>query len=112
LLFAGYIPGLLFNPEDGSSMFVRNIVQFLPDYETSQHITLQQLENASFLNIQSDILVVNEFYNTLAEIPGVARDSIKSESIPEINYGIILKKYNFQRIIIIFILIYLDVISQ
>jgi hypothetical protein len=34
---------------------------------------------------------VSLLYKTLAEIPGVARDSIKSEGIREINYGIVLK---------------------
>jgi hypothetical protein len=33
----------------------------------------------------------------LAEIPGVARDSIGNEGTREINYGIIKHNYNFQR---------------
>jgi hypothetical protein len=36
--------------------------------------------------------VMTLFYKSLAEIPGAARDSIKSEGIREINCGIILKK--------------------
>jgi hypothetical protein len=30
-----------------------------------------------------------KIYNLLAEIPGVAQDSIRNEGTPEINYGII-----------------------
>jgi hypothetical protein len=30
-------------------------------------------------------------YSSLAEMPGVARDSIRNEGIREINYGIVVK---------------------
>jgi hypothetical protein len=32
MLIAGFFLGLLFNPEDGSSMFLQNIGELLPDY--------------------------------------------------------------------------------
>jgi hypothetical protein len=33
-----------------------------------------------------------QFYDLLAKIPGVARDSIRNEGTLEINYGIIYKQ--------------------
>jgi hypothetical protein len=35
LLLAGYVLGLLFDPEDGDSTFPRNVNQLLPDYTKS-----------------------------------------------------------------------------
>jgi hypothetical protein len=32
LLFAGYLLGLLFDPEDGGDTFLRKVSEFLPDY--------------------------------------------------------------------------------
>jgi hypothetical protein len=32
VLLATYLPGLLFNPEDGGCMFLQNIGELLPDY--------------------------------------------------------------------------------
>jgi hypothetical protein len=35
LLLAGYFLGLLFNPEDGGSTFLRNVTEFPIDYAVS-----------------------------------------------------------------------------
>jgi hypothetical protein len=61
LLFADYLLGLLFNTEDGDSVFLRNVCELLPDYTAShpRSVRSTDIRDGSVLPIYNLCVIVN-----------------------------------------------------